>query len=165
MIGLIPLSSLIVQKCIPHCLWGETGKQKEHLNTSKCNVVLHKLYMQQHRLHITNENDLLRVILIHDLAVKAVYAQECDMFALTVPHILAPVRTLYSSPGSRWLTVHDLQRWMINGEKNWGGKKAHFIHRTAYLSRLHTDIPAERVARSTVGCMDVGGTGNDLISK
>lgn len=37
----------------------------------------------------------------------------------------------YSSPGSRWLTVHDLQHWMING------KKAHFIHRPAYLSAAH----------------------------
>lgn len=40
-------------------------------------------------------------------------------------------RTFYSSPGSRWLTVHNLRHWMING------KKAHFIHRPAYLSAAH----------------------------
>ena len=49
----------------------------------------------------------------------------------TAPSTLVPGRMFYSFPGSRWLTVHDLQHWMING------KKAHFIHRPAYLSAAH----------------------------
>lgn len=47
------------------------------------------------------------------------------------PYSLIWGKMLYSSLWSRWLTVHDLQRWMING------KKAQFIHRPAYLSAAH----------------------------
>lgn len=64
-----------------------------------------------------------------------VCAQEQDTLASVSvsasPLSLVSGRMFYNSSGSTWLTVHNLQLWMING------KKAHFIHCPAYLSAAH----------------------------
>lgn len=56
----------------------------------------------------------------------------------------------YSSPGSRWLTVHDLQHRMMNG------KREHISSIAQLTSWLHTDFPAEGAVEAAVGCVGVG---------
>lgn len=94
---------------------------------------LRKLHFQL--LPVTYNQWKLFILFIVFIAALAMARNTTCLFASvsgsTAPHSLVSGRMFYSSPGSRWLTVHDLQRWMING------KKAHFIHRPAYLLAAH----------------------------
>lgn len=82
-------------------------------------------------LHLMLMKTIYSFYFIHSLCGKAVHDTFAPVSGSTAPYSLVSGRMFYSSPGSRWLTVHDLQHWMING------KKAHFIHRPAYLSAAH----------------------------
>ena len=69
---------------------------------------------------------------IHFMAKLHLHHRHMTCLLPSLAHCsLVSWRTFYSSPGSRWLTVHDLQHWMINS------KRAHFIHRPAYLLAAH----------------------------
>lgn len=133
------LSDPLSTKCTTHCLWAE----KEETATFRY-LNIYQISYDQHitqatfiavTCYIESVKTIYSCYFIHYLCGKAVCAQECDMFASvsgsTALYSLVSGRMFYSSPGSRWLTVHDLQHWMING------KKAHFNHRPAYLSAAH----------------------------